>query len=432
MKTKNALPKFAKPLRGLRAWTTGALKFGHATRHLTARRTAGPKEPFIYWHDLYGVKVMDSSRRLRRLIWRTWLDVLDASNRTNWNDAAATVSIANYRDVLKVPNGFQLFAWHHFFNSNLEIPSGFPFNWDAITFQYDPPDPYVLPAKPHITALTETNPDTFTVSVDNWPEDGNQVCLTSIQRLTLIQGKGEKTRRFTGKTASGTGTDGEGTLTIDPLYPWQDPPTGATFRFGLRYRKVGEGSQTKSPTVAAHHFYTGQTPWEDIDNVFVSDENYTTADLLQTSGQWYPHTDGLWATGFGFTLPQDAIPKGIKVRVQRKDTNEETNYLAINLLLNGTYAGAGQQNDDPWPANEAYVELGGPTDLWGTAWTADNINDPTFGCELFGQIYYPDAPPPPYREGFAAIDHAEIIVYYTLNQNIPSNPTFYDWTRPDP
>lgn len=35
-----------------------------------------------------------------------------------------------------------------------------------------------------------------------------------------------------------------------------------------------------------------------------------------------------------------------------------------------------------WPTSDAYSTYGGPSDLWGETWTAEDINNANFGCVL--------------------------------------------------
>ncbi len=432
MKTENAIPKFSKPERGLRGWTSGTTQFGHVARHLTAHHTAGPQDPFLYWHTIYGVKVMNSNRLLRRLLFHTWKDTLSQTNRDNWEAAALTVSIANYKDLLKVPSGYELFTWHHFFNSNLETPSGFPFNWSSITFDLDPPDPYVLPDKPNITGLIDTNPDGFTVSLDNWPTDGDIVCLTSTQRIALIQGKAEKSRRFTGRGASGTGTAGSGYLTAYPLYPWQDPATGTTFRIGLRYRTPPAPAETDptSPTTAADAGGPNE-PWTDPENI--CDYNASVATALLGVGSGKNFTNQITATNFEWTpaIPPAATITRIKVEImgQSADAGNGTQPDKCQLLKAGVPAGE-IVYPQPWNGGQtfpwAYQTMVPSTYTWGETWTGADVNDPNFGFQFSAKVTgYLDT-------DTAQIAHVKMTIYYTAGGRIPSNPTFYDWTRPAP
>jgi hypothetical protein len=373
---------------------------------------------------------MTSNRLLHALIFHTWKDTLTPTNRANWQAAALTVSIENYRGVAKVPNGYELFTWHHTLNSVTAYPSGLPFNWPGITFQPDPPSPYVLPAAPHISGLNSSTPTSFQLALDNWPEDGHQVCLTSIQRLSIPEGKKGKGKKFTGATADGNGTSGTGSMDVYPLYPYPAPATGTVLRVGIRYRIEGSGSQVQPPSTAVSLTPPTINPWTNPTNVFVSDGLYASCPMTSLPFQNTTTTDTLRATGFAFTIPPSATIKGIKYRLQVRDTLSHTAYCYLNLTAFGFVASAVYLLNGDWPTSEAFIEHGDDTDLWSGSWTPATINDPSFGADVVAAATRRGEPPATPFTSLPEIDFIELTVYYTLGKRIPSNPTFYDWTRP--
>ncbi|MCX5920320.1 MAG: hypothetical protein NTW61_03195, partial [Candidatus Melainabacteria bacterium] len=59
-------------------------------------------------------------------------------------------------------------------------------------------------------------------------------------------------------------------------------------------------------------------------------------------------------------------------------------------------------------------------------WTGADLNDPSFGLSFAGKRTGE------YNTVTAVIAHVQMTASYELVGRIPSNPTFYDWTRPPP
>jgi hypothetical protein len=55
---------------------------------------------------------------------------------------------------------------------------------------------------------------------------------------------------------------------------------------------------------------------------------------------------------------------------------------SIRLVKGGTIVGSDYATASDWTTTENTVTYGGATDLWGTTWTASDINDSTFGVVL--------------------------------------------------
>lgn len=116
--------------------------------------------------------------------------------------------------------------------------------------------------------------------------------------------------------------------------------------------------------------------------------------------------------GFGFSIPSNAIVTGIQLDLL-KMVNQPISDIrdsVVSLVKGGNSIGNNYGISSQWPQPFAYVNYGGPTDLWGTTWTAADINDPLFGFQLQmtnGAL-----------DQTAQIDHAQITVYYTFGSGI--------------
>ena len=78
----------------------------------------------------------------------------------------------------------------------------------------------------------------------------------------------------------------------------------------------------------------------------------------------------------------------------------EVDYL-VRLVDAGTVVGNSLAGTAPWTTTDTYVSYGGPTQLWGHAWTLADINSSTFGAAFAAQV----------QNGTARVDHMRITVY---------------------
>jgi len=96
--------------------------------------------------------------------------------------------------------------------------------------------------------------------------------------------------------------------------------------------------------------------------------------------------DILDLTNFGFTIPDAAVINGITVEVKFAGTTPGDDGVQVRLLKGGSpvgntqdiYAVSGQSDCN----TSAFRTVGSPTDLWGTTWTASDINAANFGVRL--------------------------------------------------
>ncbi len=95
-------------------------------------------------------------------------------------------------------------------------------------------------------------------------------------------------------------------------------------------------------------------------------------------------TDYLQASNFGFSIPTGATIDGITVEFQGWTTGSSPRPNDLNLMKAGTIVGNNDADSSTrFPSGEGAVFTGGSaTDLWGTTWTAADVNDPGFGVSL--------------------------------------------------
>jgi hypothetical protein len=147
--------------------------------------------------------------------------------------------------------------------------------------------------------------------------------------------------------------------------------------------------------------------WEDIDSVFVSD-NERAYNPNDTSAH------KLRAYNFGFSIPAGATIDGILVEIEGWGDEANPARRVYNVALGnsgytilGDYKGAGAADTLPQSAGETYMPQGGSSDNWGYgSWTPAIVNSSDFSL-----IFKDDTVTVNY--GGFYIDHFRVTVYYT-------------------
>lgn len=158
-------------------------------------------------------------------------------------------------------------------------------------------------------------------------------------------------------------------------------------------------SQEKFPNFTSDVSNSGSY-WTYSDYV-KSDDNVYSYNWLSTG-----ISDFLVAYNYKFSIPSGATITGIKVTVGRYgDAGSAIQDDFVKLRKNGAFVGAiNKAVSGDWPATETSIEYGGETDLWGTSWTATDINSANFGIGM--------AVKKTSGSGAARVDYIKIAVYY--------------------
>jgi hypothetical protein len=146
------------------------------------------------------------------------------------------------------------------------------------------------------------------------------------------------------------------------------------------------------------------TTWLNLGNVASSDNVYAgiTPNSLSAGGQY---TDYLQVTNFGFAIPITSVINGILVEIERADVNNAKDN-AVRVVKGNVIQAADRSVTPAWSA-EAYIGYGSTTDLWGTTWTAAEINSANFGAAFSCRKQGGGANPIP------IVDHVRITIYFT-------------------
>ncbi len=129
----------------------------------------------------------------------------------------------------------------------------------------------------------------------------------------------------------------------------------------------------------------GETGWTDPENVYVKDESYASA--TPTGGAYMRH---VWK-GFGFSIPTDAIIKGIEINIRtQKSSGTYSATLYINLTKNANDK-IGTERTLALSTTATTTTYGDDSDLHGTSWTPAEINSANFGIRLDTSVGLPDS-----------------------------------------
>lgn len=98
----------------------------------------------------------------------------------------------------------------------------------------------------------------------------------------------------------------------------------------------------------------------------------------------------LFASGFGFSIPSFATVCGIRVTIEKRVTGLGVGSSvvdnAVYLLKGGSVVGSNQASASAWGASDATVAYGGNASLWGTTWSATDINSANFGIAISARL----------------------------------------------
>lgn len=169
--------------------------------------------------------------------------------------------------------------------------------------------------------------------------------------------------------------------------------------------------------------------WTNRTNAQTSNNSYASLLWSDSGGTYQPASVPTSATnqfvnyfvitGLSSTVPAGATINGITVKIERYNSNASgdfpltVNDNAIYLTKDGsTTVGSNKSTGAAWQAsdNNTTVDFGGVSDLWGTTWTADEVNASTFGVMISPQLSFSG-----YAEtgGNILVDQVTITVEYT-------------------
>ncbi len=139
------------------------------------------------------------------------------------------------------------------------------------------------------------------------------------------------------------------------------------------------GSSTnagKFPGIGTNQAGIGTTDWQNPNSILSNDDTRASVTLSKNQISHY-----LQATQYGFNIPANSVISGIQVTIGRHSSGNNIRDFVVSLLKAGTVTG---NNYAVTTANipngtETAKTYGDITNLWGTSWTSDDINNTNFG-----------------------------------------------------
>ncbi len=127
---------------------------------------------------------------------------------------------------------------------------------------------------------------------------------------------------------------------------------------------------------------SGTVNWGTPVNAQTQDNTSTTAGLSNSQ-----ITNYLQCSDYGFAVPAGATINGITVTVRRSTNNTGGNPrdFSVQLLKSGTLQTTNKASTSTYPTTLTNVSYGATNDLWTSAWTPADINDPGFGVSFATQ-----------------------------------------------
>ena len=173
---------------------------------------------------------------------------------------------------------------------------------------------------------------------------------------------------------------------------------------------------TAGPTnaTAGASVITGtNTDWLNPGNIATAGTPYATAQITVVTNGF---SDYLRASGFNFALPAGAVVDGIQVSINRMSSNAATHQDAvISLTKDGsTVVGSNlAATTTEWPTTIGLASYGATNNVWGTTWSAAEINSANFGVLLQVKNYSNR------NNRTASVDYVRATVTYHMDTAAP-------------
>ena len=145
----------------------------------------------------------------------------------------------------------------------------------------------------------------------------------------------------------------------------------------------------------------GTVDWVNPTNVATNDASYTTS----TAGGGGGTSRTLTVSNWGFAVPTAATITGVLVEFEAKSTVGTVTHNSIKLRKTAASVGTSQHASlTAITTSDQVLYTGGANNLWGTTWTAAEINASTFGVMFFVDLA---------ANAVCHIDYMKVYVYYT-------------------
>lgn len=153
---------------------------------------------------------------------------------------------------------------------------------------------------------------------------------------------------------------------------------------------------------------TADADWTNPNNIKAEDGAVAQSSYWVTKGG----SGNIAGSNFGFSLPSTVIIDGIQVDVKFSGTNLGGETV---ILSNNGGSKTATRNISQNPGSLTWVSIGGPTDMWGQAWTYSDLNNSGFNALINAFASHSPA------DAVMNIDAVRITVFYHIG--LPSTPT---------
>lgn len=159
-----------------------------------------------------------------------------------------------------------------------------------------------------------------------------------------------------------------------------------------------------SPKLGAANASIGTRQWSNPGNIVAADSSVAQISAM-VGGEISQY---LVASNFGFQIPSFATITGIQVEWRRGAlSGVGLKDHAIRIVKGSTILATDKSAAGTWGTALSYASYGGPGDLWGSTWTAADVNSADFGAAL--SVRYDTA-----GNDWPRVDHARVTVYFTV------------------
>lgn len=161
-----------------------------------------------------------------------------------------------------------------------------------------------------------------------------------------------------------------------------------------------------NPSSSTNNSSVGTVNLSNTGNVYISDNSRASGTALVLGNK----THYLVSSGYGFSIPSYAIICGISVDIEKRATGllQDVEDYSVKIVKGGVVDGDNKAQSGTWDFSDTYANYGGPSDLWGVTWTANDINSNDFGVAISADLWGISVLPS------AQIDHVKITVHYDL------------------
>lgn len=144
---------------------------------------------------------------------------------------------------------------------------------------------------------------------------------------------------------------------------------------------LSQVSVTNYPTSGSNVTGVGTFAWTSTNNIISANTIESTVAFTASGNSNY-----LMGNNYGFNIPSGVQINGIVVEIHRRTSSVTAGRIAkdniVSLVKNGVIIGNNKAATTNYTTTLTTATYGSATDLWGTTWTAADINNTNFGAVI--------------------------------------------------